>query len=125
MDDFQGNLLSLDFLKRLDDGFNRPLSVSLHYDLENLGLCRIQSREEVFQSHFVAGFRREGAGFLHPLIRQCPRRLFILNHVKFQAGLRHAVQSQNLDGHRGGSLFQARALFVNERADLPHVPGRK
>ena len=63
MDDFERNLLRIDFLERLDDGLDRTLRVGLDDDLEPLALRGFERGKQIFERDLgailqVLAFRR-------------------------------------------------------------------
>ena len=99
VDHFQRDFLGLDFLKRFDDGLDRPLGIGLDHNFENLGRRSRQSIENRFQRHLGARFGALGARLLGSLLRQHPRVLFVLDRAKFQPRLGHAIQAEHFHRH--------------------------
>src|SRR5437879_7123595 len=116
MDDLQRNFVGFDFLERFDDRFDGTLSVGFNDELKNFISRRFQLGKKVLERDLGASFLAKGFRLLSSLTGHLARGLFVLDDAKFQTGVRHAVQTEDLYGDRGSSLFEPLALLINQRA---------
>ena len=121
VDDFERNLLRIDFLKRLNDGLDRALSVGLDDDAEDFAGFRGECFEEVFQGHLRTPLLVFAADLIDAIFGHCPRVFFVLDDAEFQAGFRDAIQAEHLDGDRGSRFLEPLAFLANQRARLAVV----
>src|SRR6185503_2848250 len=122
VDDFEGDLAGLDFLERLDDGFDGALGIGFDDDLEHLGGGFGESLEKVFEGDFGPLFLgSDGFGFFGPGLRQFAGRPVVFKDAEFGAGFGHAVQAKYFYRNGRARLFEALAVFIDERAHAPVV----
>ena len=121
VDDFECDLFRFDFLKRVNNRFDRTLSVGLDDDFKDFAGLRSQCFEQVFQRNLRTPLFFLAADFFDPFLGERARVLLVLYYAEFQAGFRHSIQCEHL--HRNGwpRFLKPFSFLVYQRADFAPV----
>src|SRR6266513_667599 len=121
VDDLERDLFRFEFLQRLNNRFDRALSVGRDDDFKDFAGLRSECLEQVFQRDLRTPLFFLAADLFDPLLGQSARVFLVLHHAEFQTCFRHYIQSEHLHRNRWPRFLQPFSFLVYQRADFAPV----